>query len=100
MNLSASTLAKCVSIAEGSFATHTADTFRHWSIIFQKGKLLDWSRNKLNDPVGFERFGYVSNRHSLHAEALALRKCYGLLDKRKPWTMVNIRLGANKELRM
>ena len=100
MSLDNKTIAKCVRIAIDEFDKHTADTFTHWSFVVQGRKILDWGCNKLNDPVGLQRFGYKDKRHSLHAEAVALRKAYGLLDRRMPWTMVNIRLGAQKELRM
>lgn len=93
-------LDECVTIARRDFTNHTADAFRHWSFIFQNNRLLEWGRNKLNNPVGFNRFGYKNERHSLHSEAVALRKAYGLLDRRKPWTIVNIRLGAAGELRL
>lgn len=95
-----SNLGLCYKIAKDDFTKHTADTFRHWSFVFQRGQLIEWGRNKLNDPVGLERYGYKCDRHSLHAEAVAMRKAFGCIDRRDPWTMVNIRLGAAKELRM
>jgi hypothetical protein len=88
----------CVRIARKDFPNHTADAFRHWSFIYQNKRLLEWGRNRLNDPVGFNRYGYKDDRHSLHSEAIAMRKAYGLLDRRKPWVLVNIRLGAAGEL--
>ena len=92
-------IARCIATAMSDFPHHTADTFKHWSFVIQNDKVLEWGRNKLNDPVGLERYGYKGKRHSLHAEAVAMRKAYGLLDRRKPWLMFNIRLGAGKELR-
>ena len=99
MSITSNDIHFAIDVANNDYHNHTADTFRHWSFVYQKGRLLEWSRNKLNDPVGFERYGYQGKRHSLHAEALAMRKAYGLLDRRKPWVMLNIRLGAGKELR-
>lgn len=93
-------LDECVNIARRDLHKHTADAFRHWSFVCQNNKILEWGRNKLNDPVGFNRFGYKDTRHSMHSEPVALRKAYGLLDRRKAWTMVNIRLGAAGELRI
>jgi tRNA(Arg) A34 adenosine deaminase TadA len=91
---------QAIEIARRDFPNHTADAFRHWSFIYQNKRLLEWGRNKLNNPVGFHKYGYKDARHSLHSEAIAMRKAYGLLDRRKPWTCINVRLGAAKELRI
>jgi len=93
-------LDECNRIALAQYSAHKADTFKHWAFIYQNGHLLEVGQNKLNDPVGLERYGYKDSRHSLHAEAVALRKAYGLLDRRKSWIMVNIRISALKQLTM
>lgn len=93
-------VAEAVNIARKDFHNHTADEFRHWSFIYQNKRLLEWGRNKLSDPVGLQKYGYKNARHSLHSEAIAMRKAYGLLDRRKPWTCVNVRLGAKGALRL
>jgi len=94
-----SDLGRCLDIAVREFDRHRADTFKHWSFIFQKGKLLEWGQNRLGDPTGLNKFGYRNERHSIHAEAMAYRKARGLLDRRREWVCVNVRLGSKKEPR-
>lgn len=91
---------RCISIANKEFDRHQADTFRHWSFIFQRGRMIEWSQNRLGDPSGFHNLGYRDKRHSIHAEPRVLLKARGVLDRRRAWECVNVRLGANREPRM
>ena len=93
-------LYQCLDIANKEFEKHQADTFRHWSFIFQNGKVLEWAQNRLGNPVGLHKLGYLDKRHSIHAEPRAFMKARGILNRRKAWECVNVRLGANREPRM
>lgn len=95
-----SALLLCIDIAQREHRKQTtpARAFRHWSFVWQHNRLLEWAVNR-PESVGFaRRFGYYDYRHTLHAEVAALKKSLGLLDRRKPWYMVNVRLLANGAL--
>ena len=95
-----SDLDRCIDIAVREFHMHRADTFRHWSFIFQRDHLLEWARSIPGDPTGFTMYGYKNGRNSTHAESLAARRARGLLDRRREWFCVNVRLGSMKDPRM
>ncbi len=85
------------------------DFYIHYSFIFQRNSLLDWSTNKVAIPevhFGYHRRlanpteGRFSGLPKLHAELAAFRKTRGLIDFRKPWEIVNIRLNKIGELRL
>ena len=87
-------LDRCLDIAEKEYSRHL-QTHKHWSFIWQGNDLIAWGRNIIGEPTRQHRYGYRSNRHGLHAEVTALNKARGLMDIRKPWAVVNIRLGAD-----
>lgn len=84
---------RCIQIAEKEFDRHN-QTHKHWSFIFQDG-LVAHGKNIIGEPTRQHRYGYRSNRHGLHSEVTALNKARGLMDIRKPWLVVNVRLGKN-----
>ena len=91
---------ECVRIAYRDFPNRSTDSWLHWSFILQRGKIIEWGINRQGEPSALYKAGYKTGRHSIHAEAVALSKAMGKMDKRKPWTLVNIRLNALKELTM
>lgn len=69
--------------------------FTHYSFIIQDNKLLEWGMNRTGDP-------YILGYHPdsfIHSETDAYRKAKGLLDPKKPFEVLNIRLNKNNELR-
>lgn len=90
----------CVDIAQREHRKRTVPqrAFRHWSFVWQRGRLLEWAVNRAEYAVFARRFGYYDYRHTLHAELAAVKKALGLLDRRRPWEIVNIRLLADGAL--
>ena len=89
---------QAVHLAQQDFAKRQ-ERWKHWSFVYQRG-LVEWGVNREGIPSGLARMGYRADRHSMHAEALAFNKAVGLMDRRKPWSMVNVRLGPDRTLRM
>ena len=71
----------------------------HWSFVFQRG-LVEWGVNLVGTPSGYQKLGYHPERHYLHSEVTAWNKAVGLMDRRRPWSMVNVRLNRQGEVRM
>jgi tRNA(Arg) A34 adenosine deaminase TadA len=94
-------LNRCLDITAREYSRHKAESFRHWAFIFQDNELKDWGRNTPQSSDWIRRFGYnPTDRHWFHAEVMAVRKCRGLLDFRRPWTCVNIRLDNDGKPRL
>jgi tRNA(Arg) A34 adenosine deaminase TadA len=90
---------QCLRIALRELPNHI-ESRRHWSFIIQKGRIVEWAKNRLGEPTGMYFAGYQPGRHALHAEINALSKAKGLMDLRKPWSLINIRLTAQGQLVM
>lgn len=73
-------------------------SYFHWTFVYQNGELLDWSTNRKTESC--TRFGYESGRRYDHAEPRAIRKSWGLLDKRKDFSVFNVRLGVDLSCRL
>jgi hypothetical protein len=89
-------LQQCATIARANFYKHPSQTYRLWAFVWQGGELVDWSTNK-KATARLRRCGYGvpgnnCHRDTLHAEPEAFRKSYGLLDHRKAWSIVCIRI--------
>lgn len=69
--------------------------FMHYSFIVQDNKLIEWGVNRMGDPFikGYHKDAYI------HSETDAYRKAKGLLDPKKPFEVLNIRLNKLNELR-
>lgn len=93
-------LDQCLRIALSEHQKCREKSWLHWSFVFQRNRLVEWGVNHQGEPTGYQRFGYHQGRHSVHSEVVAWRKASGLLDRRKPWGLINIRLGADGGLRM
>jgi len=92
-------LEQCTRIALRELPNHV-ESRCHWSFIIQKGQLVEWAQNRLGEPTGMYFAGYRPGRHALHSESNALAKARGLMDMRKAWSLINIRLTAHKQLVM
>ena len=71
--------------------------FRHFSFIVQDKKIIEWGVNRTAEPI--KVLGY-STHQKIHSEFMAYKAARGLLDKNKPFEMVNIRLSKKNELKM
>jgi hypothetical protein len=47
-----------------------------------------------------KRYGYNRQCGGIHSEVAAMRRAYGIMDRRRPWQMVNISLNALHTLRI
>jgi len=65
-------------------------SYHHFSFVVQANKIIEWGTNKKG--TVWEVHGFNNRRHKIHSEVDAARKAKGLLDKNKPFEMVNIRL--------
>ena len=83
-------------MARAELYKHDAD-FRHWTFVFQFGRLVEWGRNT-KTITALSHLGYDPEYQFAHAEPIALRRAWGLLDKSKGFTIVNVRLLANGKL--
>lgn len=73
-------------------------SYFHWTFVYQHNRLLDWATNRKTESC--KRFGYKTGRRYDHAEPRAIRKAWGLLDKRKRFHVFNVRLGADRQPRL
>jgi len=92
-------LEECTRIALRELPRH-AESRCHWSFIIQRGKIVEWGINRLGEPTGMYFAGYKPGRHALHSEVIALSKSRGIMNMRKAWSLINIRLTAHKQLVM
>ncbi len=70
----------------------TIKRWMHWTFIYQDGSLIEWGTNLNAVSVQNKRFGYKEGRHYIHAETVAFKRASGLLDRRKSWQLLNVRL--------
>jgi len=87
-------------ISESKSGTLPKGNYSHWSFVFQNRKFLTYARNIPRQEYVMKRYGYNRMCGGIHSEVAAIRKGYGLLDRRKPWELVNISLTATHTLRM
>lgn len=71
--------------------------YHHFSFVIQKGQLVEWATNRTASPL--KKYGYPVHG-KLHSESEAYRKARGLLDKKKSFDVVNIRLSKKNVLRL
>ena len=90
-------LKQCVILARKEYDKHSSK-FRHWTFVVQENKIIGWATNtKVDTPLFF--LGYKDFQH-VHSEPMALKRTWGLINHKKYFSVVNIRLLANKELAM
>lgn len=86
-------LATCWAFAQRHIPKHPQfHYYPHYSYIIQDNQLIEWGTNQDGNPPLY--FGYHSRVTvpKLHSELVCYRKARGLLDKSRPYEMVNIRL--------
>lgn len=101
-------LRECLRIATEYHPRHPLfNTFSHYSFIFQNNSLLGWGINvNAVPPVHFgygkrlKNFNYEDFLPKIHAELNAFNKVKGILDQRKDWTCLNIRLNKLREMKI
>lgn len=98
---------RCVSISRKEWENHPYRkltlsnrmvNFMHWSFVIQRNKLIDWADSiKKGEPI--LRYGYKDGRHRIHSEPSAIRKAFGLMDRRKGFELFNVRIGFDGKIR-
>lgn len=86
----------CLEIAIDRIKKHPQyKQYIHYSFVVQDNKIVGYGVNRAASPcIGYPEHG------KLHSEVDAWNKCKGLLDKDLEWSMVNIRLGRQKTLKL
>lgn len=82
-------------IARSSLPTHPQrNYFPHWTFVIQNNSLIEWATNAAGDIEHHECYKHriSSGRPKVHSELQALRRASGLLDRRRGWEVINIRL--------
>ena len=70
--------------------------YHHYAFIIQRNKIVEWATNRAGEPNAFLGFP----RHAkVHAETEAYRKARGILEKNKPFEVINIRLNRGGDLK-
>jgi hypothetical protein len=77
-------------------------SFLHWAFIIQDDSIVGYAMNDFGEPPSY--FGYRCKRDThlpstRHAEFRALTKLKGIIDFRKSWEIINIRLNQLGEIR-
>lgn len=96
-----SLLNQALQIAESKLLYHTEESFLHWSFVVQRNKILDYGTNcKLIPPIhlGYHRWGRATPPKT-HSEVRAYHKAKGLLDDKKEFQLINVRLTKSGEIR-
>jgi len=86
----------CLRLAKILVHKHT-EHFRHYSFIIQKNQIIKFGINKSIIPPVYFGFKEYSK---LHSEFMAYKAAKGLLDKSKPFEVVNIRLSKKNETKI
>ena len=86
----------CERIARAEIEKHESP-FMHWCFIIQSRKILAWSKNKRTQ-TPLKHLGYDINYQFAHAEPLAIKKAWGLINNKKPFSAVNIRIRREDKL--
>ncbi len=93
-------LEQCLQIAKSK---NTPDlhpdwgSYHHFSFVIQNNKIVEWGTNKKG--AVSEIHGFSERRHKIHSEVDAARKAKGLLNRNKPFDIVNIRLSRASKIR-
>lgn len=85
-------ISRCVQDALRRNTRAKRPKYHHFSYAVQESKILASGTNL------FPGIVELRPRASVHAEVVCFRKARGLLDTRKPWEMVNIRLTRHNEI--
>lgn len=80
------------------------DHYIHYSFIIQDNKIIEWGTN--TNAVPAIHFGYQARldnsdfQPKTHSEWMAYKRARGLLNKKKSFDLINIRLNRQKELKL
>lgn len=74
--------------------------FIHFSFVVQGNKIIGYGRNNCETPA--KHMGYHNRvpTPKMHSEINAYRKTRGILDRAKPFYLVNVRLNKSGEVRL
>ncbi len=74
-------------------------SFKHFSFVVQNNRILACGFNKTGPPIN--GFGYLKPPYGkIHSENDVYKKAHLIINKRKPFSVVNIRLIKNNEIRI
>ena len=91
-------LHQALKIARSEHATHPEwQNYMHWTFIVQHNQLLEWGTNVEGDPP--PGMGY-HQRAKIHSELRAYRRGKGLLDRNADWSIINVRLSRQGEIKI
>lgn len=97
--MKSSLLQECLRISARNNKTHPErGNYQHFCFVVQNNKIVEWSTNRPGAAV--QMFGFMPHRHKIHAEVDAFRKAKGVLQKNKPFEVVNIRLTIGGQVRI
>ena len=99
-----SLLTEALTIAKRKLHQHPeGKRYLHYTFIVSENKILEWGFNHRGIPpihMGYHRrIQDEKFRPKIHSELSAYRKARGLLDKRKGFTAINIRLNRDGDFR-
>ena len=90
-------------IAKEKLVVHPQSVYVHYSFIIQNNSIVGYGVNRDGTPP--IHWGYKNRKDDptynpkLHSEINAYRKVKGILDKRKSFEIINVRLNRHGELR-
>jgi tRNA(Arg) A34 adenosine deaminase TadA len=96
-------LKQAVQLARNKLSNHEQGSYAHFAFIVQNNTLIGYGVNQDGSPL--VHWGYKRNKEDptytpkIHAEIHAFRKNKALIDKNKPFEIINIRLNKKGELR-
>lgn len=86
-------LKQCIHQSYEKVSSH-AEVYKHYSYVIQRNQILGIGTNcKISHDTIYPRQTY-------HSEYVAWRRGHRRIDSRKPWYMVNIRIGNDMAIRM
>ena len=71
------------------------DCYKHHTFVIQGNQIIEWGQNKSGPPPTF----YKSHQ-KIHSEYIAYKKARGILNKLKPFDIVNVRMNKQGNLRL
>lgn len=100
-------LKECLKIAHNDIDTHPEhEYYPHWSFAIQNNKIIGKGYNRRDFPEGnplypgyARRVAWNNGLPKMHSEVSLWTKVKGIIDGRIPWSVVNIRLNRQGEIR-
>jgi len=93
-------LAECLNIAikNNTPLKHPQwDCYKHFSFIIQNNKIIEWGTNRQGSAMIY--LGYAPYQ-KIHSEVDAYFKARGIMDRNKPFEVINIRLNKTSHLKV